>query len=500
MSHYLILDIGTTTVKAMAYSDRGDIIKRVIKKTSILFPEPGWVEQDPEKLWNLVLNASMEIINDLGKPTAVGITNQRASTIVWDKETGEPLYRMITWQDTRAAELAEKYSKLFVLKIGRAIGKIVSTFISKSKSRKLNYLITLANFKFGPNQPIMHLRWLLDNVDEVKQAAKNDKLAFGTIDSWIAWKLLGIHITDYTNASATGLFDPFFLKWSDRLTKLVNVPKSILPKLVDNMGNFGEIKLFDGSPLTAIIADQQASLFSAGGTRIGTVKMTNGTGTFVDINVGDNPLPAKYGTYPMVAFKLRDKVNYLLEGIVQVCGAAIDWLVDIGLISDSSEASMLAEKVADENDVIFIPALAGLGTPYWNSKVRGLIYGLTRATRRENLVKALIEGVAMRCSEVINILEKASGSQIKEIIADGNASNCDYLLQSIADFSEKTVLRVKNLEGTSRGTFLLAQGGFKSLSIEEIYINPQIDKIFKPKKRKIKNWQRILTLSQALAK
>jgi len=501
MSYYLILDVGTTAVKAFAYSEDGNIVKRTEKKAPVLFPEPGWVEQDPEKLWNMVYDASMEIIDELGKPLAVGITNQRASTIVWNKDTGEALYNMITWQDTRAADLAKEYSKKFVLKFGRGIGKIVSKIFKKSKSKRINYLITISDFKFGPNQPIIHLRWLLDNDEELLRLAKEDKLAFGTIDSWIVWKLLRIHVTDYTNASATGLFDPFFLKWSDRLTKLLGIPKNILPKLVDNMGNFGKIKLFDDAPLTAIIADQQSSLFSAGGIQPGVIKMTNGTGTFIDINVGSTPFPARYGTYPMVAIKWREHVNYLLEGIVQATGSAIDWLIDVGLISDYSEIPTLLESIAEEElDLVFIPSFAGLGTPYWNSKARGLIYGLTRATRKQHIVKALLDGIAIRCSEVIEILEKATGMKIEEIISDGNASKNDYLLQAIADYSEKIVKRVENLEGTSRGAFLLAKGGLRNLSISAVFERPIIDKVFRPRKRRKNRWKQTLELALMLAK
>jgi len=496
--YYLILDIGTTTVKAFAYSEDGKILKKVLKTTNVLFPEPGYVEQDPEKLWQITYDAATEIINEYGKPNAMGITNQRASTIVWDKETGEPLYNMITWQDTRASDIAKKYTKVFLLKVGRAFGKIangLSKIIPGSrKSKRLNYLVTMAFFKFGPNQPIMHLRWLLDNVDEVSKAAKDGKLAFGTIDSWIIWKMLSIHVTDYTNASATGLFDPFFLKWSDRLTKIVCIPKRILPKLIDNMGELGKVKIFENAPLTAVIADQQSSLYSAGGFNSGTIKITNGTGTFIDINVGKIPMPGRYGTYPMVAIKWRNKVNYLLEGIVQTTGSAVDWLVSIGILSDPSEASKLAESVKDSDDVIFIPALAGVGTPYWNPKVKGLILGLTRGTRREHIVKALLDGIAIRCAEVLSIIEKASGIKISHVIADGNASRNDYLLQAIADFSNKQIRRVENLEGTSRGAFLLAKGALNQLDIEKAWSEPTYDKIIDPGKREPKEWQYVFNL------
>ncbi|MHA1616458.1 MAG: FGGY family carbohydrate kinase [Candidatus Njordarchaeales archaeon] len=498
MTYYLVLDVGTTTVKAFAYSPNEEILKKVEKSAPVRFPSPGWVEQDPEKLWEMVRDVIMEIYNEFGKPLAVGLANQRASTIVWDRSTGEPLYNMITWQDTRAIDIAEKYNKQLLLKFARTLGKTISLVVKHSRNKRILYLLTLANFKLGPNQPIIHLKWLFENIEDIYKRAKNGELAFGTIDSWIIWKMIGIHATDYTNASATGLFDPFFMKWSDRLTKMLGIPKSILPKLIDNMGYFGEITILDGAPLTAVIADQQASLFSAGGLRKGTVKMTNGTGTFIDINVGETPQPARLGTYPLVALKVGKTVRYLLEGIIQSTGSAIDWLVSIGLIKSPEEASIKAEKSVSE-DTIFIPALAGLGTPYWNPNAKGLIYGITRATKKEDVIKALLEGIAFRCSEVIKILEEITKIEIKEIIADGNASRNDYMLQAIADFSGKRIIRVKNLEGTSRGVFLLTKGGLEKREIKNIHKKPEIEKIFEPKKEKqLSKWHKAMSIIKKL--
>ncbi len=492
MSYYLILDIGTTIVKAFAYSPDGNILKRIERRAPILFPEPGYVEQDPEKLWEMVQDVSLEIFNEFGKPLAVGITNQRASTIVWDKRSGEPLYNMITWQDMRAADIAREYNRKASLRLARGIGKLVSLFIKRSKSKRLVYLLTLADFKFGPNQPIIHLRWLFDNIEDIYKKAAKGELAFGTIDSWIVWKMTGKHVTDYTNASATGIFDPFFMKWSDRLTKMLGIPKSILPELIDNMGFLGEVRFLDNAPLTAVIADQQASLFSAGGLKEGTVKMTNGTGTFIDINVGSIPQPARFGTYPLVALKVGEVVRYLLEGIVQSTGSAVEWLVSIGIIKNPEEASSLAYE-SESEDIIFIPSLAGLGTPYWDPEAKGLIYGITRGSKREDIVKGLLDGIAVRCAQVINILEDATGISIEEIIADGNASRNDYMLQAIADFSGKKILRVRNLEGTSRGTFLLTKGGLEKHDIRHVHRQPVIDKVFTPqKKRQMTEWQKFI--------
>jgi len=493
MEYYLILDIGTTTVKAFAYDEGGEIIKKIENKAPVLFPNPGWVEQDPLKLWNMVYDAAMRIMDEFGKPRAIGISTQRASTTVWYRDSGEPLHNMITWQDSRAVDIAEEYSKKFILKIGRGIGKLVSLLKKSSKSMRVNYLITLSNFRFGPNQPIIHLRWLLDNVENLESLVKEGKILFGTLDTWILYNFLKIHITDYTNASATGMFDPFFMKWSDRLTKLLRIPKNILPKIVDNMGYFGEIKDLDNTSLTAIIADQQASLFSAGGVKKGTIKITNGTGSFIDINVGETPLPARFGLYPLVAFKWKNVKRYLLEGIIQASGSAIDWLIKVNLLKSYEEISDLIKDV--DTDIIFIPAIAGLGTPYWRMDAKGIIYGLTRATERGEIVKALIDGIAFRCYEVISIIKEATNMNFDEIVADGNASRVNYLLQRIADFTGLTIKISKNLEGTSRGTFLITRGGLLGLTPEEAFIPPKISKVLTQTKKEVNldKWRRLMS-------
>lgn len=484
-SYYLIIDAGTTTIKVVAYDVSGEIVKKVVNNVPVSFPKPGWVEQDPLLYWEKVFDGIRSVCDELGQPLAVGVTNQRATTVVWDKVDGEPLYNMITWQDTRAFDLAEELSRESLVRLGKFLGFLVEAFAKVfrrlGESRSVKYLITIAHFKFGSNQSGIHLRWLMDNASEFAKAVKAGKAAFGTLDSWILWNMVGRHVTDYTNASATGIFDPFYLKWSDRLIKVLGVPREILPSIVDNMCYLGKSKVALDAPVTAVIADQQASLYSAGGTMRGAAKMTNGTGTFIDVNVGSEPVPAVGGIYPMIAIKQGEKVTYLIEGIVQATGSAIDWLVDLGIIESPAEADELAELAKDSFGVVFIPALAGIGTPYWINEVRGCVYGLSRGTRREHLVRALLEGLAFRLSEVINIVESVSGIRFSEIVADGNASRHDVLLQLIADLSGKKVIRAKNLENSSRGAFLLARGVIKGLSVDEAWISPEAEKVFEPR-------------------
>jgi len=503
MSYYLILDLGTTTIKAFAFDENGEILKERKRTAKVISPEPGWVEEDPVKYWETTRSLIDEIVNELGTPVAIGITNQRTTTIVWDKTTGEPLYNMITWQDTRAGEIAEEYSRKSVLKIARFMGKFVGSFAklvpSLKRKKSIIRALTLANFKFGANQSIMHVRWLLDNNDDVKKAVRENKAAFGTVDSWIVWNMTKQHVTDYTNASATGLFDPFNLEWSNTLLKIVNIPTSILPQVKDSMADFGEVTFLKGVHITAVIADQQASLFSAGGTNIGTMKITNGTGSFIDINVGSTPVPGLLGTYPMIALKWKDEVYYLLEGIVQASGSVIDWLVEIGLAKSPEEVSEIASKTRDSAGVIFVPTICGLGTPFWNARVRGIIYGIMRATTKNHLIRAAIEGIAARCAEVILLVEEIAGIKVDKIIADGNVSRCDALLQFLANFTGKKIIRPRNLEGTARGAFLLARGGAKGLSLKDAWIPPTIEKQFDPVPSDFGQWKKVLTTALSLS-
>lgn len=485
-SYYLVVDAGTTAIKVFAYSDSGEIVKQVQRRVLLLFPQPGWVEQDPVKYWEQVADCVEAVCSELGKPLAVGVTNQRATTVVWDRDSGNPLYNMITWQDARSADVAEQLSRESLIRLGKLTGRAVELLAKLlpqlGRSRAGKFMISLAHFKFGSNQPAVHLRWLIDNVPEVSQAIESGKAAFGTLDSWLAWNLVRKHVTDYTNASATGMFDPFSLRWSERILKILGVPGRILPQLVDNAGVIGYAETALGAPLAAMIADQQASLFSAGGTRAYSAKMTNGTGTFVDVNVGGDPKPALEGTYPMVALKVGSLVRYLVEGIEPATGSAVDWLVEVGLVEAPAEADELAGKAESAFGVTFIPSLTGLGTPYWVNEALGCIFGLSRGVKREHLVRALLEGLAFRLAEVIQAVEKVAGVAVKLLVADGNASRLNALLQLTADLSGKRIARAKNLEGSSRGAFLLAKSSVKGLSVEGAWEEPEIDRVFEPRR------------------
>ncbi|KPU62881.1 glycerol kinase [Thermococcus sp. EP1] len=492
MEYFLVLDVGTTNVKALAFSD-GKLIANFEKRLKPHYPKPGWVEEDPKEVIKIVYKLLDKAEEKLGNPLGVALTNQRSSTVLWDKNTGEPLYNMITWQDTRTEAIIEEFSSKFLVKLGNALGKVLG-LLSKplpfiKNTKKGAYIITLAYVKFGTTHSSMHLRWLIDNIAEVKLAIENGTALFGTVDSWIAWNLTGKQVTDCTNASATGLFDPFYLKWSDNIAKIVGIPQGILPSVVTNDTPIGEIRDY-GIPLLTMIADQQASLYMAGVSK-GTTKMTNGTGTFIDINVGEKPLPGATGLYPMIALGTRKKVLYLLEGSVITSGSAIDWLMNLGVLKDYSDIPKAFDQSEDE--IIVIPALSGLGTPYVKPNVKGAIFELTRGTKKEDLICGMIKGIAMRCSEVIEHIEKNSQINIHPILADGGLSISDEFLQAVADFSSKQILRPLYLNGSAYGAYMLANAVYFKKDIIKSWKTPPIEKTFLPRKQKMEfkeNWKK----------
>ncbi len=499
MSYLLILDIGTTNVKALAFSLNGDLLESLEERIKLKFPEHGWVEGDPRDIINIVQNHISKIEGSLGKPLGIAITNQRSTTILWDKETGEPIYNMITWQDTRTKELVESFSSKFIVRFGNALGKFLKAF-SKilpviKRTKKGAYIITLAHLSFGTTHSSMHIRWIMDNIEDARSAINSGRVLFGTIDSWVAWNLTGKHVTDYTNASATGLFDPFYLKWSDNITKIVGIPRNILPKFVYNDQIIGTVKDY-GIPLLTMIADQQASLYMSGVAK-GTVKMTNGTGTFIDMNVGERAYAGDIGIYPLVALGTRNKTLYLLEGIINNSGSAIDWLIDIGLMKDYDEIEKAFEK-RETGELIFIPALSGLNTPYLRPEIKGAIFGLTRGTDRFDIIRAMVTGIAVRCSEVIEFLEKISGIRIEKVMADGGFSKNDEFLQLVSDLSGKEILRPQFLNGSAYGTFMLARAIHQNNDVIASWSTPRLEKIFKPTRGKdisIKNlWRSYLDI------
>jgi len=482
--YILVLDIGTTNIKGLAFSKNGDLLKSNEIKTEPIFPKPGWVEQNPIKVMDAVYELLDLMEDELGRASGVAITNQRSSSVVWDKETGEPFYNMITWQDTRTEDLVEEYSSKFKVKFGKFLGDIVNGisrfFPSIKKTERGGYIANLSYVSFGTSHTSMHLKWLMNNVKQVREGIEKGRALFGTIDTWVIWNLTDRHVTDYTNASATGLFDPFYLKWSDNIMEILDLPSSILPELVRNDERIGMIEGYD-TPLLTVIADQQASVYMSG-VKKGTTNITNGTGSFIDIIVGDQPLPGGIGIYPMVALSSENKTLYLLEGFVNSTGSAIDWLKNVGLINEYSEISSLCSG-KEKCRLVFIPALSGLASPYAQPSIKGTIMNVTMDTSKDDLVNGLVTGLAMRCAEVVGSLEDTSMVEVNKVLSDGGASRIDEFLQMIADLSGKSIEKPKILNGSAYGTFMLARKILKDEDIILSWEKPKIEKKFTPSER-----------------
>jgi len=491
LGYILVLDVGTTNIKAVAFSREGELLEKREERTKPIYPNPGWAEQDPNEIMDTVYGLLDELVDVLGAPDGIALTNQRSTTTVWDEESGEPLHNMITWQDTRTEELAEEYSSNTKIKIGRGVGKLTralsKVFPSLKKTKRGAYISTLADFDFETTHSSMHLKWLMNNDEELEEAVISGDALFGTIDTWVGWNLTGEHVTDYTNASATGLFDPVYLKWSDNLSDILDIPKNILPELIPNDRTIGTIDRYD-VPLITTIADQQASLYLSGVEK-GTLNITNGTGSFLDLNVGKTALPGTKGIYPMVAIKTGDNVLYLLEGSVNSVGTAVDWLKDIGMMEDYSDISKAFEESGDDCNLAFLPSLSGLSSPYMKPGLKGTVFELTTDTTRSDLIKALILGLAKRCSEVTNALENVSGISAKNIISDGGVSNSDDFLQALADFAGKEVSRPEMLDGSPYGSFLLAKNVLEEKDPIEEWDSVEIDKSFQPNEQVRMNFE-----------
>ena len=436
------------------------------KEFEQIFPQPGWVEHNPEEIWMTQLLTMEEVMkkakvsgNDID---AIGITNQRETTVVWDKNTGKPIYNAIVWQCRRTAEIVEQ---LIVAGMSDEIcektGLVPDAYFSGTK-----------------------IQWILDNVDGARAKAENGELLFGTIDSWLMWKLSGgvIHATDYTNAARTMIYNIKELKWDEKLLGILNIPKSMLPKVQQSSGIFGytETEILGAKiPISGVAGDQQAALFGQCCFEKGDVKNTYGTGCFLLMNTGNEPVMSKSGLITTIAAS-ADKVEYALEGSVFVAGAAIQWLRDQMRIVDNAPASEeIARKVKDSEGVYVVPAFTGMGAPYWKQNARGMVVGITRGTSREHFVRATLESLAYQTFDVLKAMEQDAGAEIKDIKVDGGACANNLLMQFQADITGKNVVRPAVIETTGLGAAYLAglATGYWT-SKEEIRENMSISKVF----------------------
>ena len=470
MEQYILaLDEGTSSCRAIVFNKKGEPCATAQREFPQIFPKPGWVEHDPNEIWSSQASVIAEVITTLdinGKNIAgIGITNQRETTVVWDAETGEPLYNAIVWQDRRTAELCDKLkaegkSDL----IHKKTGLLIDAYFSGTK-----------------------IKWILDNVEGARQRAEQGKLRFGTIDTWLVWKLTRgeVHCTDVSNASRTMLFNINTLDWDDELLDMLDIPRSMMPRVCSSSEVYGHTKttIFAHEvPIAGIAGDQQAALFGQQCTEPGMMKNTYGTGCFLLMNCGNKPIFSKNNLLTTIGWQLDGKVTYALEGSIFVGGSVVQWLRDgLRLIHVSSEIEALAASVADTGGVYFVPALTGLGSPWWDQNARGTITGLSRGTTAAHIARAALEGIAFQTYDIAEAMEKDAGLKLRELKVDGGASRNNLLMQFQSDILRSRVVRPTVTETTARGAAYLAGlavGYWKSL--DDISGQWEADRCFEP--------------------
>ena len=467
--YILALDQGTTSSRAIVFDHSGKICSVAQKEFTQHFPKPGWVEHDPNEIWSseaAVIAEAISAIDINGLDiAAIGITNQRETTIVWDIDTEEPIYNAIVWQDRRTAEYCDKLkAQGLVDKVREKTGLIIDAYFSGTK-----------------------IKWILDNVPGARERAEKGKLRFGNVDSWLVWRLTRgeVHCTDVTNASRTMLFNINTLQWDDDLLNLLDIPRSMMPEVKSSSEVYGHTKttIFAHEvPIAGIAGDQQSALFGQMCLTPGSIKNTYGTGCFVMLNIGDKPLLSKNNLLTTVAWKIGDEVKYALEGSIYVGGSVVQWLRDgLGFIKSSSEVEELASSVPDSGGVYFVPALTGLAAPYWDQYARGTIVGITRGTTRAHIARAALDGIAFQTYDIAQAMARDLGAPLTELKVDGGASRNNLLMQFQSNLLGIPVVRPKITETTALGAAYLAGlavGFWKD--IDELKKQWQVERTFEP--------------------
>ncbi len=492
--YILAVDQGTSSSRAIIFNKKGESCAVAQKEFTQHFPKSGWVEHNPHEIWSSEASVISEAMAKMGingeDIAAIGITNQRETTIVWDVETEEPIYNAIVWQDRRTAEYCDKLKAQGVTEmIHKKTGLIIDAYFSATK-----------------------IKWMLDNVEGAKVRAQQGKLRFGTVDSWLVWRLTkgALHITDVTNASRTMLFNIHTLQWDEELLKLFDIPLSMMPevKSCSEVYGYTQSAIFSHQvPIAGIAGDQQAALFGQLCTEPGSVKNTYGTGCFLLMNSGEKPIMSKNNLLTTIALKINNKVTYALEGSIFVGGSVVQWLRDgLGIIKSSGEIEALAATVTDTGGVYFVPALTGMGAPYWDQYARGSITGISRGTTAAHIARAALEGIAFQTLDIVQAMQRDAELPLAELKVDGGASRNNLMMQFQADILNTKVIRPRNHETTALGaTYLAGLAVDFWQSVEEIRDQWQIDSMFMPTddrqkvEANVKGWreaiQRTLTKS-----
>ena len=496
MSKYIMaLDAGTTSNRCILFDEKGEICSIAQKEFTQYFPKPGWVEHDANEIWSSQLGVAVEAMAKLGigadDIAAIGITNQRETTIVWDKSTGEPVYNAIVWQCRRTSEYCDTLKdKGLTDKFREKTGLIIDAYFSGTK-----------------------LKWILDNVDGVRERAEKGELLFGTVETWLIWKLTKgkAHVTDYSNASRTLLFNIKDLTWDKEILEELNIPESMLPepKPSSYVYGYSDASFFGKEiPISGAAGDQQAALFGQTCFNPGEAKNTYGTGCFMLMNTGETPVYSNNGLVTTIAWGLDGKVNYALEGSIFVAGASIQWLRDeLRIIESAADSEYMAKKVKDTNGCYVVPAFTGLGAPYWDQYARGTIVGLSRGVNKYHIIRATLESIGYQVNDVLHAMKADSGIDLAALKVDGGASANDFLMQFQSDIINAPVKRPSCVETTAMGAAYLAglAVGYWN-SKEDVIKNWAIDKVFSPimgedeRERKIKGWNKAVKYSFGWAK
>ena len=467
--YILAIDAGTTNNRAILYDHAGQITGVAQRELTQHYPTPGWVEHDPLEIWESIVAVIKELLATqqiaISEIVAIGITNQRETTLIWDRKSSTPIMNAIVWQDRRTAPLCEQLEKEGLAQhVQERTGLLIDPYFSATK-----------------------IAWMLEKVPNARTRAERGELCFGTVDSWVIWKLSGgrLHCTDYSNASRTMLFDIHSLTWDDTLLKALQIPLQLMPTVVPSSGICGESEravLGRSIPIGGIAGDQQAALFGQSCYQVGTAKNTYGTGCFILMNIGEEPIRSKQGLLTTIGWGINNKIAYALEGSIYVAGAAIQWLRDeLKIIKNAAESQEIAANLPDNGGVYVVPAFSGLGAPHWDTYARGTIVGLTRGSNRAHIVRATLESIAYQSAEVLACMQEESGTVLQSLSVDGGASANDFILQFQADISGIPVRRPRVIESTSRGAaFLagLASGYWKSTNqLEECW---ELERTFQP--------------------
>jgi glycerol kinase len=441
----LAIDQGTTGTTVILFNQNGETLSRAYSEFTQIYPQASWVEHNPEEIWQVTLTTIHQAIEQAGIKTnqiqSIGITNQRETTVLWDKTTGKPVHNAIVWQCRRSSEICQQIKDDDKAQwIQDKTGLVVDAYFSATK-----------------------IKWIFDQYPAIKQQAKNGNIAFGTIDSWLIWNLTGgqAHVTDHTNASRTMLYNIHDQDWDQELLSFFNIPESILPRIQNSASAFGTTKaglLGAGSiTINGVAGDQQAALFGQGCVTPGTVKNTYGTGCFMLMHTGDNAVASQNGLLTTIACSASGTPAYALEGSVFMAGAAVQWLRDeMQLIEKASETQAIAESIPDTSGVYVVPAFTGLGAPYWDMEARGAIVGLTRGSGKKQIIRATLEAIAYQTNDVLSLMEQQSGVKVASLKVDGGACANDFLMQFQADLLDVDIIRPKNVDSTALGAALLA--------------------------------------------